>query len=65
MPDTLYIHTISGDVAPLCDWFADYETMDAESWHGKPIEECDPLKWIEDGKLIPYEPDHINNLGEY
>lgn len=48
-----YIHTISGDIQPLDDWRYDYESMDPESWHGKPIEECNPANWIEDGKLIP------------
>jgi hypothetical protein len=52
---TLYMHTISGDVATLSDWRADYESMDVESWHGKPAEEINPDNWIEDGKLQAIE----------
>lgn len=52
---TVYLHTISGDVATLSDWRADYESMDVESWHGKPAEECDPENWIKDGKLEAIE----------
>lgn len=46
-----YIHTVSGDVATLSDWYSDYQSMDKESWHGKPIEECNPDNWVTDGKL--------------
>lgn len=52
---TFFIHTISGDIATLSDWRADYESMDVESWHGKPAEECNPDNWIEDGKLEAIE----------
>lgn len=52
---TFYIHTISGDIATLSDWRSDYESMDVESWHGKPAEECNPEQWIEDGKLETIE----------
>jgi len=51
---TFFIHTISGDIATLTDWQSDYDSMDTESWHGKPAEECDPECWIKDGKLEPF-----------
>jgi len=50
-----YVHTISGDIATLDDWRADYESMDVESWHGKPAEECNRENWIKDGKLEAIE----------
>lgn len=52
---TFYINTISGDIATLSDWRSDYESMDVESWHGKPAEKCNSDKWIEDGKLEAIE----------
>lgn len=52
---TFYIHTISGDIATLDNWRSDYESMDAESWHGKPAEECNAEEWIKDGKLEEIE----------
>ena len=51
----LYIHEVSGDIAPLPDWFDDYRNMDKESWHGKEIEECVEENWLVDGKLILVE----------
>jgi len=50
---TFYIHTISGDIATLDSWRSDYDSMDIESWHGKPAEECNSGDWIKDGKLEP------------
>lgn len=52
---TFYIHLISGDIATRTSWHDDYTSMDAESWHGKPAEECNPDKWIEDGYLKPVD----------
>lgn len=52
---TFYIHTISGDIATLADWRADFESMDIESWFGLPAEECDPANWIDGGKLQAIE----------
>lgn len=51
----LYIHLISGDIATLEDWRSDYESMEVESWHGKPVDDCDPKDWIVDGKLVLFE----------
>lgn len=48
---TFYQQQQSGDVATLSEWRSDYQSMDIESWHGKPAEECDPESWIEDGAL--------------
>jgi hypothetical protein len=31
--------------------------MDAELWHGKPAEECNPDEWLKDGLLEEYEAD--------
>lgn len=58
---TFYMHTVSGDVAKLEDWRADYDSMDKEAWHGKPAEECDPDHWLADGLL---EPVTLKTVGE-
>ena len=52
-----FIHLISGHVATLEEWRADYNSMDAELWHGKPAEECNPEDWLEDGLLKEVEAD--------
>lgn len=52
---TVYVHTISGDIATLDDWRSAYESMDVESWHGKPAEDCNREDWIADGKLVAIE----------
>jgi hypothetical protein len=50
--EKMYIHEISGDVASLSDWKADFDSMDVESWFGLPADECEGMDWIEGGKLI-------------
>lgn len=52
---TFYIHTISGDIATLDKWRSDYKSMDVETWHGKPVEECNHEDWFKDGKLEAIE----------
>ena len=55
--EKMYMHEISGDVASMGDWKADFENMDIESWFGLPAEECEGLDWIKGGKLIEVEQD--------
>lgn len=43
-----YVHTVSGCVASRISWKDSFDSMDVESWFGKPAEECEGLNWLED-----------------
>lgn len=43
-----YMHEHSGDVASRAQWKDDYDRMDAESWFGLPLEECEDKHWLDD-----------------
>ena len=57
-----YKHEVSGDVASAKDWKDDFDNMDAESWFGLPLDECEGLDWIAGGKLVQVE---LDEAGEW
>lgn len=52
---TYYMHLVSGDIATLDDWRADYESMSKEAWHGKP--DGREEDWLKDTMLCELSSD--------
>lgn len=48
-------HQVSGDVATVSAWWADYVCMSAEDWYGKEDIGIDHGNWAEAGDLKPIE----------
>lgn len=51
----LYMNPVSGDVATVEEWKADFESMGKEAWFGK--EDHKGLHWLKDSGLMPFDPE--------
>lgn len=48
----MFMHEVSGDVASLEDWKAEFDDMGVERWFGKEATDCEDLHWLDDAPWL-------------